>query len=73
MRRWFRLAFSKPILVRSLKVSIVVGTILTLINQGGAILGNEESTGLVAKVILTYLTPYLVSTYASVQSAINTS
>lgn len=45
-------------------ISIVVGTILTLINQGEAFFGNAELNWL--KVILTYIVPFCVSLYSSV-------
>lgn len=49
---------------RSLRVAFVVGTALTLINQGDVIF----STGVVdwLKCLLTYAVPYIVSTYSAV-------
>ncbi|MEM6904559.1 MAG: nitrate/nitrite transporter NrtS [Pseudomonadota bacterium] len=49
---------------RSLKVSLVVGTILVLINQGDRLLAGHAPDWV--KLILTYAVPYLVSTYAAV-------
>ena len=48
---------------RSLRVALVVGTVLCLINQGDALLGGEVNW---AKAALTYVVPYLVSTYGAV-------
>ena len=42
--------------------------ILVAINQGDAILNGEFTPKLAWKVPMTYLVPYLVSTYASVSS-----
>ena len=49
---------------RSLKVAIVVGTVLNLINQGDAIFGSARLSWF--KLVLTYVVPYLVSTYGAV-------
>ncbi len=59
-------ALSKEVVLRSLKVSAVVGTALVVINQGNRLLAGEWSTEIALKVVLTYLVPYCVSTYASV-------
>jgi methyl-accepting chemotaxis protein len=44
-------------------ISILVGSILTLINQGEAFLGDAEVNWF--KVILTYIVPFCVSLYSS--------
>jgi hypothetical protein len=50
--------------IRSLKLALVVGTILVMINQGDRILHGQALDWF--KVILTYLVPYGVSTWTSV-------
>ena len=45
-------------------MGIVVGTILTAINQGDVILAGEQPDYL--KAALTYLVPYCVATYGAV-------
>ena len=60
----WRYAISNGVLRRSLLVALVVGTILNLINQGDAMLAGLPLD--VAKLLLTYLVPYLVSTYGAV-------
>ena len=45
-------------------VALIVGTILNLINQGDAMLAGLPLN--LAKLSLTYLVPYLVSTYGAV-------
>ncbi len=50
--------------VRALKLAAVVGTVLLLINQWEACLGQVPFQW--AKAALTYCVPYLVSTYTSV-------
>ena len=49
---------------RSLWVALVVGTILNLINQGDALVAGQRLN--IAKLMLTYAVPYLVSTYGAV-------
>jgi hypothetical protein len=50
---------------RSLIVCLIVGTILTLLNQGGILLRGEWRNSLYWKVPLTYLTPFVVATVAA--------
>jgi len=64
MGRIWRYAVSDGVPRRSLIVALIVGTILNLINQGDALV-----TGMpldIAKLLLTYLVPYCVSTYGAV-------
>lgn len=49
---------------RSLGVTIVVGTILNVINQGDALLGGAPVNWVT--VLLTFAVPYCVSTYGAV-------
>jgi hypothetical protein len=49
---------------RSLWVALIVGTILNVINQGDALLSGQRLN--FAKLALTYLVPYIVSTYGAV-------
>jgi len=67
MKLWLSLAFCKDIFFYSLKMAILVGTLLMLINYGsvlwarGYLLPDEILRGL-----LTYLVLYCVSTCTSV-------
>jgi len=51
-----------PMLKRSLVVCLVVGTILTLINNGDTLLVGDWRTSFYWKIPLTYATPFLVAT-----------
>lgn len=62
------LTLSKKVARSALKVSILVGTLLALINHGAAFVNMEFSTDRIAQVLLTYLVPYCVSTYSSVKA-----
>jgi hypothetical protein len=64
MGRICRCAVSDGVPKRSLIVALIVGTILNLINQGDAMVAGMPLD--VAKLLLTYLVPYCVSTYGAV-------
>ena len=54
---------------RSLVVSLVVGPILNLINQGDVLFGDGRLD--LVKIALTYLVPYCVATYGAVSYRIS--
>lgn len=56
----------RDIVARSVKVSIIVGTLLTVINQADIMFGGHLDATVIGKILLTYVVPYGVSTYASV-------
>ena len=66
MTDWLRIATRKDVVVRGFKVAAVVGTVLVAINQGNVLLSGEWSGEVLAKILMTYMVPYCVSTYASV-------
>lgn len=52
---------------RALRVALVVGVVLFAINQLDVVLRGEISPVTVAKIVLTFAVPYLVSTYSALQ------
>ena len=64
------LATRPGVVKSSLLVTLIVGTILNLINQGDALLGDAPIV--LWKLCLTYLVPYCVSTYGAVTALRNT-
>jgi hypothetical protein len=61
----------QPMLRRSAKVALVVGTILTVLNHGDQLSGlAPQSAWLWWKIGLTYLVPFCVATYGSLANAI---
>lgn len=58
-------ATNREIAVRALKVCVVVGTVLNLINQGDKIIWMVFGEINYVKMILTYLVPYAVSTHTA--------
>ncbi len=57
-------AVSEGVPRRSLWVALVVGTVLNLINQGDTLLSGRRLD--FVKLALTYVVPYIVSTYGAV-------
>lgn len=52
----------RRLLKRSLVTALIVGTVLTTINQGDRILGGDITAGVALKIGLTYCVPFCVST-----------
>lgn len=59
--------FLRPVMLTAIKVALVVGTVLALINHGPALFALELSRQQILQIALTYLVPYTVSTYSSVK------
>lgn len=66
LKVWFAIATRPAIVKRSVRVALVVGTALTLINQGGRLLALDIDAPTLARIVLTYIVPYCVSTWAAV-------
>lgn len=54
--------FHRLVLQRSLITALVVGTVLTAINQGDRLVRGDVTTAVLLKMALTYRVPFLVST-----------
>lgn len=50
-------------LVRTVRIALIVGTVLFVINQLDVVLSGRAGAGTCAKVALTYLVPFCVSNY----------
>lgn len=61
----------KSIVKDALLVSLFVGIILNIVNQGDILLSLEFSKISISKLILTFIVPYLVSTYSSVKTKLS--
>ncbi len=59
----------RPLVIRSLLISVVVGTLITAINQGNTLIGGRAGAELFWKIPLTYTVPYFVSTTAALLGA----
>ncbi|NNC99661.1 MAG: nitrate/nitrite transporter NrtS [Gammaproteobacteria bacterium] len=65
---FFRIAFSRDVMPRAIRVALIVGTILALINHGDKMMLEAFSRADIYKVILTYFVPYSVSSWSSVRA-----
>lgn len=51
--------------ITALKVSLVVGSLLNIVNNSSAILENNITMKLVFKIVFTYSVPFYVSLYSA--------
>ena len=58
-----------PLVTRSLIICLIVGTVLTAINQGNVIVQGDASLALAWKIPLTYAVPYCVATCGAILNA----
>ena len=65
------LMFSKQVFPRAIKVALLVGTLLALINHGEKILSLSLTNQDYIKLVLTYLVPYAVSSWSAVYAIIS--
>lgn len=61
--RAYEIASSSRVVQLALRTSVIVGSVLNLINQGDALLGDAKLH--LFKLALTYLVPYCVATYSA--------
>ncbi len=54
-----------PVFRRSLMLSVIVGSLLTFINQGDILLRGSITALVVLKICLTYIVPFCVSTVSA--------
>ena len=60
------IASSRKVLIPAIRIAVIVGTVLALINHGDKIFNMALSLNDCLKIILTYLVPYCVSTWSAV-------
>lgn len=65
-RRFFRVMLSPRICGNSLRVSLVVGTVLNVINQGEHLLAGQGV--MMGHAVLNYLVPFLVASYSGARA-----
>lgn len=66
MRTLFQVACSGKIVKNSLRIALVVGSILNLLNQGSAILAGTGISWI--HVALNYFVPYCVASYSAAKN-----
>jgi len=67
LRCWRHAVFYGPVLRRALGVAAVVGTTLFVITQLDVVLSGKITPLVVLKIVLTYMVPFLVSTYSALE------
>ena len=65
---FFVFARRADVIKRALKISLIVGTLLTAINHGPDLIEGSANLGNLVQILLTYCVPYAVSTYSSAQA-----
>lgn len=68
MMQLMRIAVSRPVALASLRVALVVGTVLNVINLGPAILAGQPASWFHAG--LNYLVPFCVASYSAASAQI---
>ena len=58
-----------PMLWRSVKIGVLVGTVLAVINHGGALARGEVTSAVAWKIALTYLVPFIVATWSALAAS----
>lgn len=57
-----------PMIKKSLMAAVVVGTLLTLLNQGDFLISGNWNPALYWKIPLTYCVPFVVATYGALSN-----
>lgn len=64
--RLLRIASRRQIVLPALKVALVVGTLLNLVNQGGSLLSGEPIN--LMQMLLNFVVPFCVSSYSAARN-----
>ncbi|MEM7472941.1 MAG: nitrate/nitrite transporter NrtS [Pseudomonadota bacterium] len=62
------IATQRSVRLRAIRIAAVVGVVLALLNHGDKIIAGAVDTMTVVKIALTFMVPYCVSTFSSVQA-----
>ena len=65
--------FSKPVVLRAVKVAVIVGVILAFINHGGLTLSGNITTECWVKMLITGFVPYTVSSATATMNILDQS
>ncbi len=71
MRRWLAAAARPDVVRRSVKVCLLVGTLLVVINYTDRAVNGDLTALDALKMLLTYAVPYCVSTFVSVSTLVD--
>jgi len=65
---FFAIATQRPVVMRAARIALVVGIVLAIINHADKFINGTVDLTTLFKIILTFVVPYSVSTYSSVQT-----
>lgn len=63
---YFSILCDQELIIKSLKIALVVGTLLNIINQGDTLFALDFGNIDYIKTLLTYMVPFMVSSYTAV-------
>ena len=69
MKYFIKHSMDRTCVIRSIKIALVVGTILALINHYDDIFHGTLNATSIFQILLTYLVPYSVATFGSAMQA----
>jgi uncharacterized membrane protein len=58
----------RPLLARSARIALIVGTLLTAINHGDLLVGGHWMAAMIWKIPLTYAMPFVVATWGALSN-----
>ncbi|MBW8192521.1 nitrate/nitrite transporter NrtS [Neiella marina] len=70
MTRLILTALRPSIVTTSVRIALVVGSLLVLINHGPSLLSGHVYLGQLWQIGLTYLVPYLVASYSAAKTVL---
>ena len=68
MKNLLRAARSRKVVLNAVRVSLVVGSVLNLINQGNELLSGSGVSWV--HILLNYVVPYCVSSYSAAKNEV---
>ncbi|OOF28307.1 nitrate/nitrite transporter NrtS [Salinivibrio sp. IB872] len=71
MRSLIRILVERSLVINAIKIALVVGTILNIINQGDALWADGSFS--IGHALLNYLVPYSVASYSAAKYQLNQS
>jgi len=66
MKKTIKTATQRHVMWRALKVALIVGTLLNIINHFDLFYGERLNLQTVIQIALTYIVPYFVSTHGQI-------
>ncbi|MFA7556081.1 MAG: nitrate/nitrite transporter NrtS [Spongiibacteraceae bacterium] len=69
MKHFGQILIKRRIVINALRVALVVGTLLNIINQGGQLLSGVDIVW--GQVLLNFFVPYCVASYSAAKNEID--